>query len=169
MWSNSFLDSSSLITGTTWHPSCPAGQFFKASEPLMKSFCTSTKIRAVMGLTSCQSKNDGFKIETWVNNVIHWSVHFYENMFYATSLSKCLYYSPQRHKKHCWISSIKYLQPGTDVFLQLSVVSHSQCYVSVMSVLLWTYLYKHRTTVTLANWKYCVDFLTTDPCTTPPA
>ena len=44
------------MTDTTSSPSSPAGQFFKARDPLMKSFCTSTISRADTGLRTYEER-----------------------------------------------------------------------------------------------------------------
>ena len=44
------------MTDTTSSPSSPAGQFFKARDPLMKSFCTSTISRADIGLRTYKER-----------------------------------------------------------------------------------------------------------------
>lgn len=44
-----FIYNHLLMTGTTSAPSCLAGVFLRAKDPLMKSFWTSTTSNAVLG------------------------------------------------------------------------------------------------------------------------
>ena len=61
------------MTDTTSSPSSPAGQFFKARDPLMKSFCTSTISRADTGLTTYKERTASLQAlhsNTWKQIII---------------------------------------------------------------------------------------------------
>ena len=61
------------MTDTTSSPSSPAGQFFKARDPLMKSFCTSTISRADTGLRTYKERTASLQAlhsNTWKQIII---------------------------------------------------------------------------------------------------